>query len=171
MTWSKHPHLESREWEEDRKPRLDQSSMEIQQGTHGTLQLSPCLVSRIHRDIIWAPLRLESLDSLSLPFAAHMVPLLGKLHLVTSAFLNLLSTWGFHCNLEFTLTASHQLTRERIRHLSSFHPKLLLLGFWRCSHSHHIDTELIAEPCSGWSVPRVVPHEQRFNLDFLLQLV
>lgn len=35
----------------------------IQQGTHKTLQLSPCLVSRIHRDIIWATMRLGSLDS------------------------------------------------------------------------------------------------------------
>lgn len=113
MTWSKHPHLESREWEEDRKPRLDQNSMEIQRGIHGTMQLSPCLVSRIHRDIIWAPLRLEGLDSLSLPFAARIVPLLGKRHLVTSAFLNLRSSWGFHWNLEFTLTASHQLTQGR----------------------------------------------------------
>lgn len=51
--------------------------------------------------------------SVSAICSTHMVPPLVKLHLVTLAFLNLRSSWGFHCDLRFTLTASHQLTQGR----------------------------------------------------------
>lgn len=130
----------------------------IQQGTHETLQLSPCLVSRIHRDIIWATMRLGSLDSLSLPFATHTHgPSLGQTSFGDFSFLGPPIILRFPLQFKVhphSLTPAH--SGERIRHLSSFHPTLLLSGIWRCNHSHHYRywahcQALLRWECTSWT--------------------
>lgn len=117
----------------------------------------------------WGWEALILLDSLPLPFATHTHgPSLGQTSFGDFSFLGPPIILRFPLQFKVhphSLTPAH--SGERIRHLSSFHPTLLLSGIWRCNHSHHIDTELIAKPSSGGSVP----HEWQFNLDSLLQLV
>lgn len=100
---------------ENGKPRLDQSSMGINSAGHTrnpAAQSMSCLQDTQRHHLTTSEVG-KPWFSVSVICSTHMVPLLGKLHLVTSAFLALRSSWGFHCNLRFTLTASHQLTQGR----------------------------------------------------------
>ena len=163
-TWSKRPHLENQDWtkavwEFSRAHKKPCSSVHVlspgytetsseQQWVWEALILCLCHLQHTHG---------PSLGQTSFGDFGFLEP---------SIILRFLLRYKVHPH---SLTPAH--SGERIRHLSSFHPTLLLLGIWRCNHSHHIDTELIAKPRSGWSTPQLVPPERQFNLDSLLQLV
>jgi hypothetical protein len=92
------------EWQGRIRPKQDQSP--------GRQTLKP-ISSYIKPGVIWAPKYLGNHIPIALPLAAHMASLLDWLHWLPtvflgrhSMFLTSLTSYGLHCCLAFTLTAS-----------------------------------------------------------------